>query len=211
MSEFIGELERERRLNPGSIQLQAMIETPLGLHVAHEIAAADSRVTSIGLGGIDFAGACGFAPTSENLTAPSHTILFAARAAGIRARGLVGSFANFSDLEGFRSLARYSKRMGFCEGGAIHPAQIPILNEVMGPSEDEVVEAREIVALAEQNFSDGRGAFAHRGRMIDKPVVLAAQQTLALAEAAERQRQRHELIRRGATAKSQVTTRTVDP
>ncbi|HZX85023.1 MAG TPA: CoA ester lyase [Reyranella sp.] len=200
VSEYVGELERERKLAPGSIQLQAMIETPLGLQFAHEIACADPRVTSIGLGGIDFAAACGFAPTSENLTAPSQTLLFAARAAGIRARGLVGSFADFSDLEAFRSLARYSRRMGFCEGGAIHPAQVPILNEEMGPSDDEMLQAREITSLAELNDADGRGVFAYRGRMIDKPIVLAAQHTLALAEAVGRQRQRQASLRTEAAA-----------
>lgn len=143
VSEFVGELEREKGLPEGGIQLQALIETPKGILHATQIASADQRLTSIGLGGIDFAAACGFEPTIENLTSPSQSILVAARAAGIRARGLVGSFSNFSDLEGFRRMVRLSKQMGFCEGGAIHPAQVTILNEEMGPTEVELAQARQ--------------------------------------------------------------------
>ena len=183
VSELILELENERGLAPFSIGLQALIETPAGLLAAASIARADPRLTSIGLGCLDLAAACGFAASVENLAAPSQMVVVAARAAGIKARGLAGAVGNFSDLEAFRQLARRSRLMGLTEGGAIHPSQVPILNEEFGVSEVEIHQAQEILAMAQLHFSQGVGAFAYRGQMIDRPIVEAARHTLAIAEA----------------------------
>ena len=109
VSELILELENERGLAPFSIGLQALIETPAGLLAAASIARADPRLTSSGLGCLDLAAACGFAASVENLAAPSQMVVVAARAAGIKARGLAGAVGNFSDLEAFRQLARRSR------------------------------------------------------------------------------------------------------
>lgn len=183
VSEFISELETQRGLPEGGIRLHALIESPAGLHHVRDIASADPRLATLGLGAIDFAAACGFSPTPENLCTPCQTLLFAARSAGIRPRGLVGSLANYKDLVAFRELVRRSREMGFTEGGAIHPSQIPVLNEEMGLTSEEISEAREIVALAEEHFSQGRGTFSYRGRMVDKPVVIAARQLLVSVDA----------------------------
>lgn len=183
VSQYIAELELARGLPVGGIGLSASIETPQALRQVHEIAGADPRLRSIGLGSLDFAAACGFAPSFETLLEPKRMVLFAAKAAGIESGGYVGSIANFSDMPAFREMVRRSKAWGFYGGGAIHPAQVTVLNEEFGPSPEEAEDARAIVALAEMEFAAGRGAFAFKGRMVDKPVVDAARTTLALAAA----------------------------
>lgn len=183
VSEYIGELEAERGLPAGSVRLSATIETPQALLQAADIARADPRLDSIGMGPLDLAAACGFEPTAEALIGPMQTLLIAARAAGIHASGTLGSIANFRDIEGMRQALRRSRALGFRGGAAIHPAQVAVLNEAFAPTAEEVAEAREIVALARAHFAQGTGAFSYRGRMIDKPVVIAAEKTLELAEA----------------------------
>lgn len=183
ISGLIGSLESQRGLPVGRIQLHAAIETSLGLTRVNEIATADPRLCSIGLGSLDLAAECGFAPTEEALFGPKQMLLFAAKAAGIRSWGYLGSIDNFGDLDAMRAMLRRSRRLGFTGGGAIHPNQVPILNEEFSPSAEEVVLAERLVEEAEKQFAAGRGAFAHNGRMVDKPVVDAAKQLLRTAEA----------------------------
>jgi citrate lyase subunit beta / citryl-CoA lyase len=193
VSEYVSELERARGLSLGGIRLSASIETPLALSRVHEIASADPRLTSIGLGSLDFAAACGFEPSFETLLAPKQLVLYAAKAAGIDSGGIVGGIANHTDLESFRQIVRRSKAQGFHGGGAIHPAQVQVLNEEFAPNAAEAADARAIVELAEREFALGRGAFSFKGKMVDKPVVDAAHQVLAmlvLIEAHEERRRR---------------------
>ena len=93
--------------------------------------------------------------------------------------GYPGSIADFSDLDLFWNNIRRARRLGFDGGPCIHPAQVAILNEEFSPSEAEVARAERIVALYDKAKSDGAGAVALEGKMIDEPVVRRAQRTLA--------------------------------
>ncbi|MES2784997.1 MAG: CoA ester lyase [Pseudomonadota bacterium] len=201
VSEFVAELERERGLPPGGIKLSASIETPQALSRVHEIASADLRLASIGLGSLDFASACGFAPSFETLLAPKQLVMYAAKAAGIESGGYVGGIADYTDLEALRQVIRRSKLYGFHGGGAIHPDQVRVLNEEYGPSVVQVADARAIIAMADEAFADGKGAFAFKGKMIDKPVVDAARKVVAMAEAIEA----HEQRQRALLAQNQIS------
>lgn len=183
VSEYVGELERERGLPPGGIALHAALETPKALQQAYEIAGADPRLQAIGLGTLDLAAACGFEPSLEALLMPKQVVLFAARAAGIHSGGYIGSVADYTDLDGLRAVIRRSRKLGFRGGSAIHPAQIPVLNEEFSPSAQELADARSIVDAAETAFAGGAGAFSFQGRMVDKPVVDAARELLAIGAA----------------------------
>lgn len=191
VADYVGELERERGLPEGRITLSASLEDPKALLQAYEIASSHPRLTAIGLGSLDLAAACGFDPTPEALLMPKQMVLLAARAAGISCGGYIGSIANYTDLEGMRQVIRRSKKLGFHGGGAIHPAQVQVLNEEFGPSKEEEEDARAIVELAKIAFAEGRGAFSYKGKMIDKPVVDAARETLAMVEMIAAQEERH--------------------
>ena len=64
----------------------------------------------------------------------------------------------------------------------IHPAQIPILNEEFSPPPEDVASARKIVAAYDEAVAAGRGSISVDGKMIDVPVVLRAQEVLAIHE-----------------------------
>jgi citrate lyase subunit beta/citryl-CoA lyase len=65
----------------------------------------------------------------------------------------------------------------------IHPAQIPILNEEFAPPAGDVASARKIVAAYDEAVAAGRGSISVDGKMIDVPVVLRAQEVLAIHQA----------------------------
>jgi citrate lyase subunit beta/citryl-CoA lyase len=71
----------------------------------------------------------------------------------------------------------------------IHPAQIAILNEEFRPSEQEVQQARKVVAAFEKAAGGNQGAIEVEGKMVDIPVVERARATLARHEAIEQRAQ----------------------
>lgn len=87
---------------------------------------------------------------------------------------------DFRDLDGLRRRAVQCRREGFRGMLAIHPAQVAVINEAFTPGEDEVAEAREIVALFEAN--PGAGTIGWKGGMLDRPHLSRARQLLAQVE-----------------------------
>ena len=157
-----------------------MIETPDAWFQMRDIAKADRRIVALTLGGEDFALTMGMLPTAEALLMPKQQLAIAARAAGILPLGFIGTVADYKDLAAFRETVRRSRRLGFRGASVIHPAQIPILNEEFSPSVDDVASARRIVAAYDEAVAAGRGSISVDGKMIDVPVVLRAQETLAI-------------------------------
>jgi len=191
VSEVVGELEAERGMTVGSTKFTAMIETADAWFHMPEIAKADSRIVALTLGGEDFALSVGMLPTAEGLFMPKQQLAIAARAAGILPLGFIGTVADYKDLDAFRETIRRSRRLGFRGASVIHPAQVPVLNEEFAPSADEVASARKIVAAYEEAVAAGRGSISVDGKMVDVPVVLRAQEVLAIHDAIrERERRK---------------------
>ncbi len=182
LAEVVEEVERERGLAAGHTRLVAMIETVEALPHARAIAVAHPRVVAMTLGGEDFCASAGMEPDPELLKSPSLEVLFAARAAGITPLGLVGSIAEFRDLDAFRAGVVMARRLGFEGSFCIHPAQVPVLNEAFSPAPEAVERARAIVAAYDRALAEGSGAIELDGAMIDVPVAERARATVAMAE-----------------------------
>ena len=190
IAEVVGELEAERGMVVGTTQFIAMIETADAWFRMPEIAKASPRIAALTLGGEDFALSVGMLPNAEGLFMPKQQLAIAARAAGVLPLGFIGTVADYQDLDAFRQTVRRSRRLGFRGASVIHPAQVPILNEEFGPSDEEVASARKIVAAYEEAVAAGRGSIAVDGKMVDVPVVLRAQETLSVHTAIEERRTR---------------------
>ena len=87
---------------------------------------------------------------------------------------------NFRDLQALRKRAIEVRRQGYRGMLAIHPAQVPVINEAFTPSDEEVAEAREIVDLFAAN--PGAGTIGWKGGMLDRPHLSRARQLLAQVE-----------------------------
>lgn len=182
ISEAIDELERERGLTAGHTRLIALIESTDALSQLADIARSTPRLAAIILGSEDFSASAGMLPTADGLLFPNQQIVFAARAAGVLPLGFVGSIADYSDLQAFRTTIKRSSNLGLRGGFCIHPSQVAIMNEEFSPADAEVSEARELLAVYEAALSAGRGAAEFNGKMIDAPVVARSRELLAFAQ-----------------------------
>ena len=88
-------------------------------------------------------------------------------------------FTNFRDAEGLRAEALAARRDGFTAKMAIHPAQVPVINEVFTPSAEAIARARAVIAAFEA--APGAGVVSLDGEMLDLPHWTRAKKALARA------------------------------
>src|SRR5882672_152604 len=193
IAEVVSELEAERGMAAGATQFIAMIETPGAWFQMPQIAGASKRIIALTLGGEDFALEMGMLPTAEALMMPKQQLAIAARSAGILPLGFIGTVADYKDLDAFRQTVRRSRRLGFRGASVIHPAQVPILNQEFSPAAEDVASARKVVAAYDEAVAAGRGSISVDGKMIDVPVVLRAQELLAIHQAIQERQARSTL------------------
>lgn len=164
------------------IGLLLNIETPRGLRLAAELAAAHPRVAGLQLGLGDLFAPNGIARTPANVHAVLFAVKMAATEAGVFACD--GAWPDVADAEGFRVEAVLSQQLGFIGKSCIHPRQICQANVIFSVPEAELDEAQRIVAAAREASGQGRGAFLFEGRMIDVPYLRWAEALLAGAQRA---------------------------
>ncbi|TVT23184.1 CoA ester lyase [Amycolatopsis acidiphila] len=168
---------------PDTTKIWAMVETPVAMLHAEEIAAASERLTVLVMGTNDLAkelhaeSVPGRAPLLGGLS----LCLLAARATGKVI--LDGVYNDVKDVEGFEAECLQGRQFGFDGKTLIHPGQIEPCNRVFAPSEAEIEQARKIIAAFEEARAEGRGVVTVDGRMIENLHVDNAQRILALAEA----------------------------
>ena len=85
---------------------------------------------------------------------------------------------DFSDLEGLENAARNARADGFAGMLAIHPKQVEVINRAFTPSEEEVEEARRIVAAFASQ--PGVGTLSLDGKMLDQPHLQLARRILGM-------------------------------
>jgi len=186
---IIGELERKRGLEPGSITLIPTLETAKGVVNAYEIASSSKRVVAIGFGAVDFTRDMGVSLSKEGteLFFARSYVALAARAAGTQAIDTV--FIDLADKEGLIKDSMLAKQLGFKGKFLIHPSQIEPVNRIFSPSEKEIEYAKKVVQAFKEAEAKGLGAASLEGRMIDIAVYRQAEDLLKLAEAiAEKER-----------------------
>ncbi len=181
--ERIVKLEASRGLAPGSVSLFVLAETPAAMFKLEEIARADERIVAMGLGSEDFAAAVCSQPGPDTLALPKQLVLYAARAAGISPMGLMGTVADYKDLDAVRLAATTARRFGFDGASCIHPSNVPVLNAAFSPTKEAVDDAERIVAAYKQALARGTGAITVAETMIDVPVAERAQNVLRRAAA----------------------------
>jgi citrate lyase subunit beta / citryl-CoA lyase len=167
---------------PPALQLWAMIETPRAILRAEEIATASDRLTVLVVGTNDLVNDLHglHVPGRAPVTSALSFAVLGARAAGKAI--LDGVFNTIADEAGFRAEAQQGREMGFDGKTLIHPSQVGPANELFGPSEKELADARKIVSAYEQAEAEGNSVITVDGRMIESLHVRDAQRILALAD-----------------------------
>ncbi len=161
-----------------------LLETARGILNAPAIAAAQADVPALLFGAEDLTAELGIPRTidgEELLYARSQVVL---AAASTGAAALDAVFTNLADTERLRADAQRARALGFRGKMAIHPDQVPVINDVFSPSADEIDRARRLV----ESFETARaeGVIRVNDQMIEAPVVARAKRVLAVAEAIEK-------------------------
>jgi malyl-CoA/(S)-citramalyl-CoA lyase len=174
------------------IAFEVIIESAAGLSNVHEIAASSPRLHAMSLGAADFAASMGMQTTGIGGTQENYYMAHegekywadpwhwaqTAIVAACRTHGVLpvdGPYGDFSDDVGFIAQARRSATLGMVGKWAIHPKQIALANQVFTPSQDQVIEASEILAAMKKAKADGTGATVYKGRLIDLASVRQAE------------------------------------
>jgi citrate lyase beta subunit len=184
VSDMITKVEREHGWPEGGMILIALIETARGVVNLKEIVQASPRLQALIFGAEDLAGDIGAVRTREGweiFYARSAVVTHAA-AFGLQALDMV--FMDLQDIDELRAESAQAARMAYTGKQAIHPNQVDPIQEAFTPSEEAIAHARRVVEAAEQHQEEGVGAFALDGKMIDAPVVRAAEWVLDRARAA---------------------------
>ena len=163
----------------------AMVETPRAFLRLEAIAGAHSRLAVLVVGTSDLVKdlhARHSKERAETATARSLAVL-AARAFGRGA--LDGVHLDLEDDAGLAFACAQGRDMGYDGKTLIHPKQIAAANAAFGPSSQELIAAREIVAAWLDAQAAGRGVVVVNGRLVEQLHVDEAERLLAIAEAIE--------------------------
>jgi len=182
-------LERDRGIAEGSIDLMPQLETAAGLHRIDRVLQARSlrpykgpwRVKRVAFGAADYGHELGLTVGVEEteLVEARARVVLASRAAGLE--GPIDSpWFHLKDPAGFARALERSRRSGFQGRLCVHPDQIAPVNAAYLPSEQELARAERIVAAFRQAEAKGEAAVQVDGEMVDYPVAHRAQALLDL-------------------------------
>jgi citrate lyase subunit beta / citryl-CoA lyase len=164
-----------------SMDIWCMMETPMGILKAEEIAASSTHLTGLIVGTSDLAKDLGCAHTPLRLpmlTSLSQCLL-AARAFGLSI--LDGVYLNIEDCDGFKAACKQGRELGFDGKTLIHPNTIKEANDAFGPNQSELEWANRVIAARQSALAQGKGVTLLDGRLIENLHVVAAQRTLDMA------------------------------
>lgn len=162
--------------------LLAQIESAKGLVNIAEIASASAALQGLIFGAEDYSadvGAKRSREAEEVLFARSLVVAHAA-ANGLQAIDML--WTDFKDAEGLQALAQQGAGLGFDGMQIIHPNQIEIVRRAFSPTGEEIEQARRVLEAYQQAQAEGKGVFALDGKMVDAPMIRAAERVLARAE-----------------------------
>ena len=181
LGEILEEREHALALPAGHTKLLPLIETGAAVSRIDEIAAC-ARVVAIACGDEDLAADLACAPDSDTLAAVKYGLVLGCGLQGVRPLGLVGSIAEYRDMEKYSLSVERSNAAGLKGTLCIHPDQVVIANRGFAPSEALLEYARVVVSAAETARRSGVGAAGLDGKMIDTPVLRRAENILKAAE-----------------------------
>jgi len=168
---------------PDSTRIWAMLETPIAMLSALEIASSSERLTVLVMGTNDLAKELQAVqvPGRQPLQQGLGLCLLAARAAGKVI--LDGVYNDIKDDAGFLAECEQGRDLGFDGKTLIHPSQVDPCNATFAPTAEAVERAGRIIAAFEEAEADGRGVVTVDGRMVENLHVDQARRTLAISQA----------------------------
>lgn len=185
LAAMLDELELQAGLDAGSISILVIApEIPEAMLNMSTFQKCGPRVTGITWGSEDLAAGLGSHASRDESGAYRNPMemartlcLCAGSVAGIHAIDTV--YPDFRDLDGLKKDAERAAADGFSGKLAIHPYQVPIINAAFTPGDEELAQAKQIVAAFESD--PDAGVINLDGSMIDRPHLIIAKKMLERA------------------------------
>ncbi len=167
-----------------SVALLMIVETARGVVNLRNIAGSDARLSALIFGAEDLAGDLGATRTSDGWEVfyARSAVVIHAKAYGLQAIDTV--YVDLRDLDGLVARTEQALYMGYSGKLAIHPRQVDPIQRIFTPGQEEIQQARRLIDAHHAHQQAGTGAFQMDGRMVDMPMVRAAEAVLARARAA---------------------------
>ncbi|GGF45863.1 CoA ester lyase [Aliidongia dinghuensis] len=165
---------------PAELAIWCMMETPMGMLRAEEIAGSHPRLAGFVMGTSDLANDLHARHTRDRLPLLTGLglCLLAARAYGLAI--LDGVYLDLSDDEGFAYSCRQGVELGFDGKTLIHPKTIATANEAFAPSAAEIEQAKRFIAAFDAAEAEGKGVVLVDGKLVENLHVANARRLLAL-------------------------------
>ncbi|MBZ0162858.1 MAG: CoA ester lyase [Notoacmeibacter sp.] len=188
VDKLLTQLEADLGLS-GRIGIECMIEEVEAMMNVEEIAAASPRLEALIFGIGDYSASQGvpFSEIGGGGTYPADIWHYQRQKLTIackvnRIDAIDGPFPDFNDLDGFRRECERAQILGAVGKWAIHPSQVAIAQSVFTPRQKDVERARAMKATYDDALSQGLGAVAYEGKLIDVAVVRLVQNVIDRAD-----------------------------
>jgi len=167
---------------PDDLAIWCMMETPLGILHAEEIAFSSPRLGAFVMGTSDLAKDLHAAHTRDRLPMITSLglCLLAARATGLAI--LDGVYLDLADDAGFANSCTQGVELGFDGKTLIHPKTIDAANSAFAPSAEELAWSRKIIAAHAEAEKAGQGVLLVDGKLIENLHVESAARLVLMAE-----------------------------
>ncbi len=167
---------------PEHTKIWAMMETPLAMLRAPDIAGAHERLVCLVMGTNDLVKELQAEHTETRTPVITALGLCLLAARAYKLAILDGVYNAIQDEEALAQSCRQGREFGFDGKTLIHPAQIAVTNRIFAPSEEELDRAVRYVAAFEEAEAQGRGVAVVDGRLVENLHVENAKRLIAQAE-----------------------------
>lgn len=168
------------------LPIMLMIESPIAVLRAEEIAAASDRIACLVMATSDLLNQLHGRRTPDRvaLVHSLSQVLLAGRAYD---RSVVdGISTDLKDMQSFEYACRLARDLGFDGKSLVHPFQLPYCNDAFTPKPHDLAAADEVIEALGRANQEGRGTVVVNGRLVEGHHVKAARRLLALADMTEK-------------------------
>jgi citrate lyase subunit beta/citryl-CoA lyase len=164
------------------LPIMVMIESPIAVLRAEEIASASDRIACMVVATSDLLNQLHGRATPDRI-ALVHSLSQVLLAGRAYDRSVVdGISTNLKDMQSFEYACRLGRDLGFDGKSLVHPFQLPYSNDAFTPKPPDLAAAVEVIDALERAHREGRGTAVVNGRLIEGHHVKAAKRLLALAD-----------------------------
>jgi len=168
------------------LPIMVMIESPLAVLHAEEIASSSDRIACIVMATSDLMNQLHGRRTPDRI-AVVHSLGRVVLAARAFDRSVVdGISTDLKDMQAFEYGCRLARDLGFDGKSLVHPFQLAYCNDAFTPKPHDLAASLEVIDALERAHREGRGTVVVNGRLVESHHVKAAKRMLALADMIEK-------------------------